>query len=172
MSKEGFWGLVKDWGLAFSLTAAALLAWRMLAPGLVTEGVAPELELPNVDGSTYVLADRKAPVYVINFWATWCGPCRTEIPALAAYTLANPEVELIGVSVDAELSTKALGIASERLGIRYPVVHDLRSQAASAWGVHSYPTTFVLDADKHIVGVHQGAIGRHELDALVARARE
>ncbi len=171
MNRESWWGLIRDWGLAFGITCLALVVWRLLTPAPVTEGEAPLLELKDLEGGRYVLTEAKAPVYVVNFWATWCAPCREEIPTFSQFALANPEVEVLGVSVDVELSTKALGVQSKRLGIVYKVLHDPKLVAASDWGVSSYPTTFVLDAHHHVVAMRTGAIDRTTLENLVEQAR-
>jgi thiol-disulfide isomerase/thioredoxin len=167
MSGEGWRALARDWGAALGITVIALLAWQALAPGVVTRGPAPTLSLPNVDGTHHDLEGRTADAYVVNFWATWCAPCIAEIPSLTQFHLAHPEVELIGVSVDDQMSTRTLRDRVKGLKLPYIVVHDLRATTAAAWGVHSYPTTFVLDRNREIVAVHQGQIERGELERML-----
>lgn len=167
MRGEGWAAVARDWSLALGITVLALLAWQALAPGVVTRGPAPKLALPNVDGSDFDLQTRNADAYVVNFWATWCAPCIAEIPSLTQFHLAHPEVELIGVSVDDQMSTRTLRDRVKGLKLPYAVVHDLRATAAAGWGVHSYPTTFVLDRHREIVAVHQGQIDRSELERML-----
>ncbi|MCB9663675.1 MAG: TlpA family protein disulfide reductase [Alphaproteobacteria bacterium] len=147
-----------------------VVVWQALTPGPPTEGVAPQLTAPRVDGSDFDLAARKADAYVINFWATWCEPCRREIPAISRFAKAHPEVEVYGVSVD-ELAPIQLEAAALRLGIRYPVLHDARRDSANAWGVTTYPTTFVLDRHREVVAVRRGSIDDAALEEMLAKAR-
>lgn len=172
MDRAAWMELVKDWALALGIMAAVLVGWRLMQPDELTGGDAPPLVLPMPDGDTWDLAAQGADVVVVNFWATWCGPCRQEIPELTAFAASHPEVALVGVSVDEAFNTEALGTAARRLGVRYPVAHDRSGAVARAWGVTSYPTTFVLDAHRHVVARHLGTLDRIALRQLVARAED
>lgn len=169
MERSALRSLVQDWGIALGITAVVVLAWQGLAPGPPTEGHAPPLTAPRVDGTAFDLERRTAKAYVVNFWATWCEPCRREIPAFARFAAAHPEVEIYGVSVD-ELNPIQLEAAAMRLGITYPVLHDARREAASAWGVSTYPTTFVLDRNREVVAVRRGGIDQAALDEMLSKA--
>ncbi len=169
---RGAWKeLVKDWALAGGITLAVLVGWRMMQPTPVTTGPAPALEALDPEGGSWSLDDATADLVVVNFWATWCGPCRREIPELSAFAAAHDDVELVGVSVDRELSTDAMARSAARMGITYRVVHDPDLVAAGAWGVTGYPTTFVLDAHRHVVATRYGALTQASLGAMVEQAR-
>ena len=105
---------------------------------------------------------------VVNFWATWCPPCRDEIPAFAAFHAAHPDVPLYGVSVDEGVSGKSLALKAKQLGITYPVLHDPRSDVANRYRVQAIPTTVVIDADGRIAAAHQGPLSQARLEALVS----
>lgn len=170
MDRKMLVGLLKDWGIALVITVAALVVWRLMAPSPATEGPAPELTAPFVDGRPFDLADREADAYVVNFWATWCAPCREEIPEFTRFSKAHPNVEVYGVSVDADLAPMQLEATARRLGIRYDVLHDANQAAASEWGVKSFPTTFVINSDHEIVAVRVGKVNEALLDELIHNA--
>ncbi|MEN0060575.1 MAG: TlpA disulfide reductase family protein [Myxococcota bacterium] len=143
----------------------------LLGLGLLTSclgGRAPDFTLPKVSGSEVTLSEKGDDIVVLNFWFTSCAPCRAEIPALSAFARANPHVRLYGLSVD-KLTPEQLGIASQRLGIHYPVLHDAYGRVARKYGVSAYPTTFVV-RNMQIVDSHRGAIRRDQLEAMVQAA--
>lgn len=170
MDRAAWMDLVKDWALALGIMAAVLVGWRLFQPADPTGSDAPAISLPMPGGAQWELAAQEADVVVVNFWATWCGPCREEIPELSAFAQKHPEIAFVGVSVDDAMDTEALGKAARRLGVRYPVAHDRSGAVARAWGVASYPTTFVLDAHRHVVARRIGTVDRIALRQLVDEA--
>ena len=172
MKFKVIWGIAKDWFLALGITLAVFGAWRVMTPGLASTGPAPALELRTTDGGSIDLATLDNEVVIVNFWATWCGPCRGEIPEFAAFYEQNPDIPILGVSVDRNMDTHKLGLMSKRLGINYPVLHDYSGAVANAWGVTAFPTTFVLDAQHQIIASHSGPLNRRHLEHYVAQVRE
>jgi thiol-disulfide isomerase/thioredoxin len=172
--REDVIGLLKDWGIAAGLTVAVLATMRLVGFGVgsapVVEGEAPALVVPAPDGTPYDLAAEDAKVVVVNFWATWCGPCRQEIPEFSAFADAHPDVAVLGVSVDEDLGPKQVANAAKRPGITYDVLHDRQQRAARAWGVSVFPTTFVLDAERHVVASFSGTIDRRTLERATQKA--
>lgn len=161
-------GLLKDWGLAMGVVFALLIGWNYInAPA--TGGPAPALSLLDTGGSRFNLAEQRGKVVVINFWATWCGPCRAEIPDLAKWHLANPDVPMYGVSTDDKISPPKLQSLATRFGINYPVLLD--DGASNAWGIDSIPTTYVIDAEGRVSSARVGVIDDVWLDKAVAKAR-
>ena len=116
MDRHMAWGMIKDWGTAFLLALAVLAIWQALAPAPVSSGEAPELVLLDLQGETFVLAEDTSDVTVVNFWATWCAPCRREIPEFSAFAAEHPDVRVLGVSVDDALDAPRLARAAKRLG--------------------------------------------------------
>jgi peroxiredoxin len=160
--------MIKDWGLALALTVGVLAVWGWMTAGPTGGGEAPDFALPDVNsGAEVALADHAGEVVVVNFWATWCGPCRSEIPEFTAFHEAHPEVPVLGISVDERLDAKALSAAARKLGISYTVLHDAAGSVSDDYGVAGLPTTFVIDGEGTIVNVRQGAVNRRSLEKMV-----
>jgi cytochrome c biogenesis protein CcmG, thiol:disulfide interchange protein DsbE len=117
---------------------------------------APTLELPTPDGkSTVKLADHRGKVVVVDFWATWCEPCRKSFPAYQKLMdKSSGKLTVIGVSVDEESSGIA-GFVSET-GVRFPIAWDEGQAAAQAYAPPTMPTSFVIDKNGIVRFVHAG----------------
>ena len=131
---------------------------RLQAPSLPE--FAPPFALQNLDGETVALADLRGQTVVLNFWATWCGPCRVEIPSFSRFADDHPEIQIFGVAVDGEV--EALRAAQADLGIRYPVLRADEATLA-AYGVRSLPTTVVVREDGRVRSAHVGMLFRPQL---------
>ena len=161
-------GMLRDWGIALGLAAVVLGGWRLLATSShVSAGAAPDFTLTDLDGNEVKLSDLEGQKVVLNFWATWCGPCRSEIPELAAFQAAHPDVKLLGISVDERLSAEGVARVAERLGARYPILHDPYGAAGTPYGVNTLPTTFVVDEGGDIVDTRVGAVSQRGLERMV-----
>lgn len=132
--------------------------------------IAPPFALRTVGGDATIgpASFRGKPV-VVNFWATWCGPCWEEHPTLTegARKLGD-RVQFIGV-VFQDDETKIKSFLQQR-GSFYPTVIDDRGKTAIAYGVGGVPETFFLDAQGRIVAKHDGPLSPELLDAYVAKA--
>jgi thiol-disulfide isomerase/thioredoxin len=117
---------------------------------------APEFKLTGLDGKPVTLADSKGKVILLNFWATWCGPCRAEIPDLVELqNKYKDRLQILGLVVDDD-DQDAIKDFVEKFGINYPVAiatNDIRMQYG---GIAALPTSFVLDAEGRIVQKHEG----------------
>ena len=171
MDREWWTGLAQDWGIAIGIVLGVLLVWSWLRPETPSAGPAPNFVAARLDGSEFKLADATEPVVVLNFWATWCGPCRAEIPEFSAFHDENPDIGMYGISIDDGISPERLRATAKKLGISYEVLSDAAGKAADAYQVQGVPQTFVLDAKRDIRGVATGATTRARLEQLVERAR-
>ncbi len=106
----------------------------------------PELHVPTLDGDTVTTADLEGRVVVLNFWATWCLPCRAEMPALQALTdrHAGDDLVVLGLATDVGGEGPIRAFLEER-DITYPVGRATRDQRLAFGGVRAIPTTLVVD---------------------------
>ena len=164
-------GLARDWGIALVVAIALFSGFLyFFGGGGAATGSARPLRAVTLDGEPYELSIDGARPIVLNFWATWCGPCKAEIPELSAFATERPDVLLVGVSVDEELSTARLQRFVQQNKMTYEVVHDPTGSASRAWGVSSLPTTYALSADGHIVEHKVGRVDRAALGRMVDKA--
>lgn len=151
--------LLLEWGLTI---AAAIGLWLLVgalrAPDL--PAAAPDFSLSDLQGQTTTLSAHQGQTVVLNFWATWCGPCRVEIPAFSRFAEANPEVEVWGIAVDG--SATELRRAVQQFGIRYPVLRADESVQQN-YGVETLPTTVVVGPDGTVRAAHVGIMPRPQL---------
>ena len=117
-----------------------------IAP-LAVGAVAPDPQLPALDGGLAPLRPPDARLTIVNFWATWCAPCVAEMPSLDRLHRALPGQGLVVVGVSVDESEADVRDFVARAGLRFPVRRDPGGRGvARAFGVEGYPTTFVIDA--------------------------
>jgi len=126
---------------------------------------APEFTLKDTDGKTVRLSDYKGKVVLLDFWATWCGPCKIEIPWFVEMQRKNKDrgFEVVGVAMDDEGWEVVKPFASQ-MGINYRLVMG-NDQAAQAYGgVDALPTTFLIDRSGKIAATHIGLSSRKDFE--------
>ncbi|MCP5276741.1 MAG: TlpA family protein disulfide reductase [Thiobacillus sp.] len=124
---------------------------------------APALKLQDLDGKAHDLADLKGRVVLINFWATWCPPCRREMPSLERLRqrLAEKGLAVIAVDVGEDADTVFSFTGQLEPAPAFPLLLDRDSKAMQAWKVKGLPTTFVVDPQGRVV---YRAVGGREFD--------
>ena len=148
---------------------------QTVSPKTATGQPAPDWQLAGFDGKPIKLSDFKGKVVVLNFWATWCPPCRKEIPTLVALQkdYGAQGVVVVGVSLDQGGSPAVQSFAS-KMGIECPIAIG-SEELAAAYGVQAIPTTFVIDRAGNVIGEHQGDTsraalrGRHQGFAMIIK---
>lgn len=162
--------LLRDWGLALGIVLAVVIVFQLVFPPSVPSlGRAPDFTLPDLSGNAVTLSEVEEDVVVLNFWFTDCPPCRAEIPELSKFAKEHPDVPIYGLSTD-HLTPNRLRIASQRLGVDYPVLHDARAEVARSYQVSAFPTTLVV-RNMEIVQARVGGVDHHTLEHMVAAAR-
>ncbi len=158
--------------LAFLAVAAVVVAQLVVRdrqpPSKLDDSIAaaaapeaPELRLATLAGEQVDLEALRGRVVAVNFWATWCAPCRTEIPELAELWRANHDrcFELLGI---AGASARADTEQAAR-DIPYPVLFDADGEAVDAWDVRGFPRTYVVDPAGRVRKAFSGAVTREAL---------
>jgi thiol-disulfide isomerase/thioredoxin len=134
----------------------ALAASGIAAAAAVPGSPAPALVLPARDGGKVDLASLKGEVVMINFWATWCGPCRQEMPLLAQlHTKYEPlGFTLLGVNVEPDSAAAVDWLKGVPVG--FPILFDRDSAVAGRFGVEGMPSTVFVDRNGKVRYVHRG----------------
>jgi thiol-disulfide isomerase/thioredoxin len=132
---------------------------------------APEFKLDALDGQPLSLATARGKVVLLNFWATWCGPCRAEIPDLISLQQKyKDQLQIIGLTVDDDDASVIKQVVDET-HINYPVAMASPEVRLQYGGVAALPTSFVLDAQGRVVQKHEGlrdpALYETEIRALL-----
>lgn len=108
---------------------------------------APALVLKTVDEKTHDLAAYKGRVVLVNFWATWCGPCIAEMPSLQALALKLGEKNVAVLGVNYHESAQKIREFAANARVKFPLLRDPWQEASGTWKVRILPTTFVVDAN-------------------------
>lgn len=157
-------------GLALCVFAATTLA----SSGLTGQS-APDFALKSNSGQNLRLSEYRGDVVMVNFWATWCGPCRQEMPLLDELYSRYQRVgfSLLGVNID-DNQAKALNMVSE-LGVSFPVLFDSRKEVSKLYKVDAMPVTVLIDREGTVRYVHHGYKPGYEekyLDQIRSLLRE
>lgn len=126
---------------------------------------APDFVVYDADGNEARLTDFFGKPIVLNFWASWCGPCKMEMPDFhEEYLESGQEIQFLMVNMTTGRETmKSAGDFIEEQGYTFPVFYDTQSEAASAYGAYSLPTTFFIDAEGYVIAQATGAIDEETL---------
>lgn len=132
---------------------------------------APDFELTSLDGRRVKLSDFRGKAVVLNFWATWCAPCKVEMPWFVDLQkrYGNDGLVVVGVAMDDTDAAKIAQFASE-MGVNYPVLLGTDRVSEDYGNVQYLPTSFFIDRDGKLVGKGVGLIDHKEVEANVQRA--
>ena len=162
---------------AAAVAAAAAAAVGMSACGSSTTGAAPEVQaaadrpdpvvvrVPRLTGggSLEVGSPAERPT-VVNLWASWCGPCREEMPAVEAFARSHPDVHVVGIAID-DTTDSAREFARE-VGVTFPLGIDGEDAVGDGYGVTGLPTTLVLDRAGRLAATWAGPVTAADLSRL------
>jgi cytochrome c biogenesis protein CcmG, thiol:disulfide interchange protein DsbE len=140
---------------------------------------APDFALPGLDGRDVRLSDYRGKVVLVNFWGTWCEPCKEETPALqAAYqTFGDQGLVIIGIDLANQERTGAEGADdvrafAARYGVTYPIALDVEGEVARAFQIYPIPTSFFIDPNGAIRYVRAGPIDTREIEPLFKQLQQ
>ncbi len=144
---------IKNLTLGLLVTVFAVTA---LASSSLEGQVAPDFALKSSTGENLRLSEYRGNVVMINFWATWCGPCRQEMPLLDELYTRYKRVgfSLLGVNIDDD-SRRAMHMI-EDLGVSFPVLFDARKEVSKLYEVEAMPVTVLIDREGNVRYVHHG----------------
>lgn len=139
--------------------------------GLVDQP-APDFDLPTLDGGRVALADLAGKVVIVNFWNSWCIPCKQEHPALVEfYDRHRDDSDLVMIGIVRDDTEKAAREYVEEQGDDWVMALDPGSRAALDFGTFGQPETYAISPDGVIVGLQLGPVTVADLEAMLARAR-
>jgi peroxiredoxin len=159
--------------------AAAIVLAGLLAAGGVTAaaaaaaligGPAPDFALKSRGGANLRLSEELGNVVMVNFWATWCGPCRQEMPLLDEIydRYRDAGFQLLGVNIDDD-ANKAARMADD-MGVGFPLLFDQEKEVSRLYDVSAMPVTVLIDRDGTVRHVHHGYRPGYE-DAYIEQVR-
>jgi thiol-disulfide isomerase/thioredoxin len=130
-------------------------------PGALEGKLAPEFELKSLEGQNVKLSDFRGKAVLLNFWATWCGPCKIEMPWFVELQKDyGPQgFQIVGVAMD-DASAEDIGKFVKELGVNYPILLGKESVGESYGGVGVLPTTFFIDRSGKVVAREFGLQSR------------
>jgi peroxiredoxin len=133
--------------------------------------VAPDFELRSLDGKQVRLSDYRGKAVLLNFWATWCAPCKIEMPWFVDLQkqYAPQGLQVIGVAMD-DSGDEAIGKFAKEMGVNYPVLIGKEAVGDAYGGVEFLPTTFIIDRQGKVVDRVFGLVGRSEFEDNVKKA--
>lgn len=160
--------------LTLGLLVTVFAATSLASSGLEGQS-APDFALKSSTGENLRLSEYRGDVVMLNFWATWCGPCRQEMPLLDELYKRYERVgfNLLGVNIDDD-SRRAMRMIEE-LGVNFPVLFDARKEVSKLYDVEAMPVTVLIDREGNVRYVHHGYKPGYEdkyLDQIRSLLRE
>lgn len=138
----------------------------------------PEISLQDQYGNTINLSDYKGKIVYINFWGTWCGVCESELPAMKQlYETYKDSDEVAVITIvypnsDREKNVAGIKEYLEEHEIEFPVLFDEEGMVFSQFGIHSFPTLFMIDKDQSVYGYLSGGIDYDTMENIIQQVRD
>lgn len=172
--KWGVWalvGVVAVGALYYFVSGNTTAEETSLSPrlpsGAIT-GNAPDFSLTDIDGRSVSLKDFRGKVVILDFWATWCPPCKMEIPDFIALQseFAGRDVQIIGIALDEPDKVKSFAMQN---GMNYPVLLGSDEISQRYGGIDGIPTTYVIDKQGRIAARYEGYRSRAVFESAIRR---
>ncbi|MEM8861342.1 MAG: redoxin domain-containing protein, partial [Chloroflexota bacterium] len=131
---------------------------------------APNFTLVDLDGNTHTLESLQGKPVIVNFWATWCAPCRVEMPEFEEAFADYAADDLIILAVNREETPDVVEeFFVNEMGLTFTPLLDNNAQVAERYGVFNMPTTYFVDLDGNVSDVHRGPLARVQLDGYLEK---
>lgn len=121
----------------------------------------PNLTFQDLNGTSYDIADLKGKPVVLNFWATWCPPCRAEIPSMNRAWAKVKDEGILMFAVNVGETPESIEAFTQKIPIEFPIILDVDTKYSQAWEVRGMPTTHILDANGQVI---YSAVGERPWD--------
>ncbi len=155
------------WITAAALGLAASVAGAVIAPA----ANAPDFTLRTMNGPNMRLQEQRGRVVMINFWATWCGPCRQEMPKLNKLYQKYGDSGFVLLSVNVDDDQRNAADVAAKLGVSFPVLWDTDKTVSKLYDLNTMPSTVLIDRDGKVRYVHRGYLNGYE-DTYEKQVRE
>jgi thiol-disulfide isomerase/thioredoxin len=141
------------------------------APRLTQSSVAPDFSLESLDGKTMHLSDLRGKAVLLNFWATWCGPCKIEMPWFVDFQseYGSQGLQIVGIAMD-DASKEDIAKFAKDMGVNYPILIGKEAVGDEYGGVPALPETFLITRDGRIVDKIVGLRGKAEIEDSIKKA--
>jgi len=130
---------------------------------------APDFTLPTLGGGQVKLSDLKGRPVLINFWATWCPPCRYEMPAIEAMYQKYKEQGLVVIGVDVQEPENLVAAFVQQYGLTFTIALDSNGEVSSVYRVRAFPTTYFVNPEGVIQDMHRGAMNAGMIEGYLRR---
>lgn len=142
----------------------------LLKPAPIPGHPAPDFALKNLAGETIRLSDFKGKAVIVNFWATWCPPCRAEFPELQETAIENKDnLVIIGVNHTSGDTPALIPGFVDEFGITFPIVLDETGETVKTYGVLGLPTSVFIDKNGRVQEVFTGIINKNYIERKLAQ---
>jgi peroxiredoxin len=141
--------------LALTLGLGATALQAASAPVAPARG-APDFTLPTLGGPNLRLQEQRGRVVLVNFWATWCGPCRVEMPHLNRLYDKYRDAGFVLLAVNIDEDPKTAANLAAKLGMRFPVLLDTDKKVSRLYDLSAMPSTMLIDRDGRVRYTHRG----------------
>jgi cytochrome c biogenesis protein CcmG/thiol:disulfide interchange protein DsbE len=128
---------------------------------------APDFTLTSLDGTPVNLSDYDGQVVLVNMWATWCPPCKAEMPTIHDYYQAHKDDGFIVLAVNSQEDAANVNAFIEGSGFTFPVLLDKQAAVMDQYNVRGLPTTFIIDREGNVQHTHTGAITEEQLENYI-----
>ena len=156
--------MVKEVTKRMAVVVAASMLFLSVAQAEVLEGKAPDFTLKSRSGENIKLSELRGDVVMINFWASWCAPCRQEMPLLEEMYKKYSDLGfvLLGVNVE-EDSSKAVELLRD-VPVSFPILYDNKNEVTKLYKVVAMPSTVMVDRDGNMRYLHRGYLPGYEAE--------